>query len=150
MSLPERFDLTFINKNGKEERPVVIHRTVLGSIERFIGILIEHYGGRFPIWLAPVQVIILPITEHHVEKAREIYSSIFEKGFRVNFDDRSEKLGYKMREAEIMKIPYIVVIGEREIQERTVSVRKGGGKIVGSLKLEDFIQLMREEVEQKS
>lgn len=150
MSLPERFDLTFINKNGKEERPVVIHRTVLGSIERFIGILIEHYGGRFPIWLAPVQVIILPITEHHVEKAREIYSSIFEKGFRVNFDDRSEKLGYKMREAEIMKIPYIVVIGEREIQERTVSVRKGGGKIVGSLKFEDFIQLMREEVEQKS
>ncbi len=150
MSLPERFDLTFINKNGKAERPVVIHRTVLGSIERFIGILIEHYGGRFPIWLAPVQVIILPITEHHVEKAREIYSSIFEKGFRVNFDDRSEKLGYKMREAEIMKIPYIIVIGEREIQERTVSVRKGGGKIVGSLKFEDFIQLMREEVEQKS
>ena len=150
MSLPERFNLTFINKSGKEERPVVIHRTVLGSIERFIGILIEHYGGRFPMWLAPVQVIILPITEHHVEKAREIYNSIFEKGFRVNFDDRSEKLGFKMREAEIMKISYIVVIGEKEIQEKTVSVRKGGGKIVGSLKLEDFIQLMRGEVEEKS
>ncbi len=149
MSLPERFNLTFINKKGEEERPVVIHRTVLGSIERFIGILIEHYGGRFPTWLAPVQVIVMPITRDHVGKAKNVYQEIFESGFRVEIDDRNEKLGYKMREAELKKISYIVVIGQKEIQEGTISVRKGGGENLGSLKLENFIQLVKEEVKQK-
>lgn len=149
MSLPERFNLTFINKKGEEERPVVIHRTVLGSIERFIGILIEHYGGRFPTWLAPVQVIVMPITRDHVGKAKNVYQEIFESEFRVEIDDRNEKLGYKMREAELKKISYIVVIGQKEIQEGTISVRKGGGENLGSLKLENFIQLVKEEVKQK-
>lgn len=149
MSLPERFDLTYIDHEGKEQRPVVIHRTVLGSIERFIGILIEHYGGRFPLWLAPVQVIILPITSAHVNKARDVYQRIFDEGFRTNIDERSEKLGYKMREAETKKIPYIVVIGGKEIESDTLSVRKGGGKDLGSFSLEDFVTLIKEESEPK-
>ncbi len=147
MSFPERFDLTFINKNGEEERPVVIHRTVLGSIERFIGILIEHYGGRFPVWLAPVQVMVMPITRDHVTESREIYKKIFDWGFRVEIDERNEKLGYKMREAELKKIPFILVIGEKEINEQTVSVRKGGRQNIGSLVLDDFIALLSDEVE---
>ncbi len=149
MSLPERFDLTYINKDGKAVRPVVIHRTILGSIERFIGILIEHYGGRFPVWLAPVQAVIMPITDSHTHKAREIYERIFESGFRVQIDDRNEKLVYKMREAEVKKIPYIAVIGDKEIQEGNLSVRKGGGKGTGSLKLDEFLNVMAEEVGRK-
>lgn len=149
MSLPERFDLTFINKDGKAVRPVVIHRTILGSIERFIGILIEHYGGRFPVWLAPVQAVIMPITDRHADNAREIYNRVFESGFRVQIDDRNETLGYKMREAEVKKIPYIVVIGDKEIQEGNLSIRKGGGKVTGSLKPDEFLNVMKEEVGQK-
>jgi len=149
MSLPERFDLTFINSKGEEERPVVIHRTVLGSIERFIGILIEHYGGRFPVWLAPVQVVILPITRDHVEEAQKIYKELYNRGYRVQIDDRNEKLGYKMRESELKKIPYIVVIGEKEIKEGTISVRKGGRQDLGSFTLDNFIQLLSGEVNQK-
>jgi threonyl-tRNA synthetase len=145
MSFPERFDLNFVNREGKEERPVVIHRTVLGSLERFIGILIEHYGGRFPLWLAPVQVVILSITSDHIERAREIYEGLQERGFRVELDDRNEKLGYKMREAEVQKIPYIVVIGNREVEERTLSVRKGGGKDQGAYSLDTFVHMLEEE-----
>ncbi len=145
MFLPERFDLNFINKAGKEERPVVIHRTILGSIERFIAILIEHYGGRFPLWLAPIQVVVMPITRNHVEKAAEVYQRLLNEGFRTDMDDRNEKLGYKMREAEVKKIPYIVVIGEKEILEDTVSVRKGGSKDIVSLKLDMFIRSLYEE-----
>jgi len=149
MSLPERFDLTFINSKGEEERPVVIHRTVLGSIERFIGILIEHYGGRFPVWLAPVQIVILPITRDHVEEAQKIYKELYNRDYRVQIDDRNEKLGYKMRESELKKIPYIVVIGEKEIKEGTISVRKGGRQDLGSFTLDNFIQFLSGEVSQK-
>jgi threonyl-tRNA synthetase len=149
MSFPERFDLTFINSKGEEERPVVIHRTVLGSIERFIGILIEHYGGRFPVWFAPVQVVILPITRDHVEEAQKIYKELYNRGYRVQIDDRNEKLGYKMRESELKKIPYIVVIGEKEIKEGTISVRKGGRQDLGSFTLDNFIQFLSGEVSQK-
>ncbi|MGQ9616526.1 MAG: threonine--tRNA ligase [Spirochaetota bacterium] len=149
MSFPERFDLTFVNQYGKEERPVVIHRTVLGSIERFIGILIEHYGGRFPLWLAPVQVVVMSITRNHVKRATEVYRELVDAGFRVIIDDRNEKLGYKMREAEIKKVPYIVVIGERELKENTLSVRKGGGKGSGPYTINSFIQTLKEEKEMK-
>jgi threonyl-tRNA synthetase len=150
MAFPERFDLTYINSRGVEERPVVIHRTVLGSIERFIGILIEHYGGRFPLWLAPVQLIVLPITERQASHAEGIRDSLLEKGFRVELDDRNEKLGYKMREAETRKIPYIVVIGEKEVGSGTLSVRKGGGKDLGSITTESLLQLLGESVTRRS
>jgi len=146
MSFPERFDLTYINERGEEQRPVVIHRTVLGSIERFIGILIEHYGGRFPLWLSPVQVVVMSITRDHVQMAGEIYNSIKEEGFRVELDDRNEKLGYKMRDAETGKIPCILVIGEREIRDNTVSVRMGGGRQLGSMKLEELVKMLKEKV----
>lgn len=150
MSLPERFDLSFINRKGREERPVVIHRTVLGSLERFIGILIEHFGGRFPLWLAPVQVVVLPITKDHIPRAKEVCEQLLDRGFRAEIDDRNEKLGYKMREAEVKKIPYIVVIGNREVEEGTLSVRKGGGKDQGSFEFENFADLLEEEEKVKS
>jgi threonyl-tRNA synthetase len=149
MAFPERFDLKFINSEGAEQRPVVIHRTVLGSLERFIGILIEHYAGRFPTWLSPLQVVVMPITKDHISEAQKIYAAIAERGFKVELDDRNEKLGYKMREAELSKISYIVVIGQKEIDEHIISVRKGGGENLGSLTLDNFLQRLKEEVEKK-
>jgi len=150
MSLPERFNLSFINREGREERPVVIHRTVLGSLERFIGILIEHFGGRFPLWLAPVQVVVLSITKDHIPRTKEVYEQLLDRGFRAEIDDRNEKLGNKMREAEVNKIPYIVVIGNREVEEGTLSVRKGGGKDQGSFRFENFTDLLEEEEKARS
>ena len=147
MAFPERFDLTYIDHQGKEQRPVVIHRTVLGSMERFIGILIEHYGGRFPLWLAPIQVVVMPITRDHVEYAAGVYESLAAEGLRVEMDDRNQKLGYKMREAEVKKVPYIVVVGAKEIETETVSVRKGGKKDLGTMKLVELIVVMRDELE---
>jgi len=145
MAFPERFDLTYINSEGKEERPVVVHRTVLGSIERFIGILIEHYAGRFPLWLAPVQVAVLSITDAHAGRVEEMVDMLFQEGFRVIADTRNEKLGYKMREAEVKKIPYIAVIGDKELENDTLSIRHGGGKNIDSLKPESFLALLKEE-----
>ncbi len=150
MALPERFDLTFINSDGSEQRPVVIHRTVLGSLERFIGILIEHYAGRFPTWLSPVQVVVMPITKDHLTEAQKTHDVLAEHGFRTELDQRNEKLGYKMREAELNKVSYIVVIGQKEIEENTISVRKGGGENLGNLPLEIFLQKLQNEVEKKS
>ncbi len=139
MSLPERFDLTYVDKDGTEKRPVVIHRAILGSLERFIGILIEHYGGRFPVWLSPVQVIILPIADRHVDMAEEIKAKLFNSGIRVVVDSRNEKLGYKMREAEVKKIPYILVVGDKEVKDMSVSVRKGGKGDLGKFSVDEFI-----------
>lgn len=150
MSLPERFDLSYIDHEGKEQRPVVIHRTVLGSLERFIGILIEHYGGRFPLWLAPTQVVVMPITRDHAEHAAGVYESLKSEGLRAEIDDRNEKLGYKMREAEVKKIPYIVVIGAKEMETGTVSVRKSGRKDLGSMKLPELLSFMADEIEKRS
>ncbi|RKX93202.1 MAG: threonine--tRNA ligase [Spirochaetes bacterium] len=145
MSLPERFDLTYIDSDGTEKRPVVIHRAILGSLERFIGILVEHYGGRFPVWLSPVQVVIMPITERHIDASKDIYNSMFRAGLRVELDSRNEKLGYKMREAELKKVPYIVVVGDREIENKTISVRKSGKKDLGSFTVNDFINRVSDE-----
>jgi len=150
MSFPERFDLSYIDHEGKEQRPVVIHRTVLGSLERFIGILIEHYGGRFPLWLAPTQVVVMPITRDHAEHAAGVYESLKSEGLRAEIDDRNEKLGYKMREAEVKKIPYIVVIGAKEMETGTVSVRKSGRKDLGSMKLPELLAVMADEIEKRS
>lgn len=150
MAFPERFDLTYVSSEGKEERPVVIHRTVLGSLERFIGILIEHFGGRFPLWLAPVQVAVLSITHEHEQVALDYAQQLVGAGFRAEADVRSEKLGYKMREAETGKIPYILVVGDREIAEETVSVRKGGRKNLGSMEFSRFLEIIGDELRQKS
>ncbi len=149
MALPERFDLTYINNEGAEVRPVVIHRTVLGSLERFIGILIEHYAGRFPLWLAPVQVTVMSITSNHAQRASGVYKAIADAGFRAELDDRNEKLGFKMREAEVNKVPYMAVIGDREVEDGTVSVRGGGRKNIGSLEIDAFIERLVREVDEK-
>ena len=128
MLLPEKFDLTYVGEDGQKHRPVMIHRVAYGSIERFIGILIEHYAGAFPVWLAPVQVKILTITDKHKDYAYALKKEMFDKGIRTEVDDRNEKIGYKIRESQMSKTPYIIVIGDKEMEERKVAVRRHGEK----------------------
>ncbi len=139
-NLPERFDVTYVGEDGKEHRPIMIHRVVLGSMERFFGTLIEQYAGAFPVWLAPVQVKIVPIADRHTEYANKVYSKLFEKGFRVEVDSRSEKMNAKIRDAEKEKVPYILIIGDREANSDSVSVRKRKVGDLGVSKLEEFIE----------
>ena len=142
MQLPERFDLTYVGSDGAKHRPVMIHRVVLGSIERFIGILIEHFAGWFPVWLAPVQAIILPISDKHHEAAKAIFKQFEDSGIRVKIDLRAEKIGYRIRSAQGQRIPYMLVIGDREAEEGTVSVRaREDGQAVdkGALPVADVI-----------
>lgn len=143
--MPERFRLTYVDSDGKEKRPVMVHRAVFGSVERFLGILIEHYGGAFPTWLAPVQVRIATISEKQEASARALYEKLLEKGFRAELDIRPEKIGYKIREAEIEKIPYTLVIGDREVQNRRVSVRARGRKDLGEKSLGEFVKIIERE-----
>ncbi|MCR4420050.1 MAG: threonine--tRNA ligase [Clostridia bacterium] len=138
--LPEKFDLTYIGEDGQKHRPAMIHRVVFGSLERFIGILIEHYGGAFPLWLAPVQVKVLPIADRHREWAQKVADRLAEAGARVELDDRNEKIGYKIREAQLEKVPYMLVVGDREAAAGTVSVRHREGGDRGSAALEDFVE----------
>ena len=150
MLMPELFDLTYIGQDGEKHRPVMLHRTVLGSIERFIGILIEHFAGAFPTWLAPVQTIVLPIAERHLEYADSIKRTLEDNGIRVEVDARNEKIGYKIREAEIQKIPYMLVVGDNEAENGTVSVRKQKEGDQGSFVLEDFISGIKKEINDKA
>jgi len=145
-TLPERFDLEYIGPDGQPHRPVMIHRAPFGSLERLIGILIEHYGGAFPLWLAPVQVIVLPIADRHVPYAQQIRQHLEEEGFRVEVDARNEKTGFKVREAELRKIPYMLVVGDRDIANQTVSVRKRSAGDQGAMTLDAFIARLREEM----
>ncbi|HDM08790.1 MAG TPA: threonine--tRNA ligase, partial [Candidatus Omnitrophica bacterium] len=138
-TLPERFDLTYIGPDGARHRPAMIHRVILGAMERFLGILIEHYGGAFPLWLAPVQMVILPITERHHTYSEEVYQIIRSKDFRVEKDFRNEKLGFRIREAQIQKIPYMLVIGDREVENRGVSPRTREGKDLKCMELDAFL-----------
>ena len=147
MLLPERFELEYVGEDGQKHRPIMIHRVAYGSIERFIGILIEHYAGAFPAWLAPVQVSILPITDKQREYAKELSDKLFELGYRVNLDDRSEKIGYKIREAQLKKNPYMLIIGDKEMEAGTVSVRRRGEGEIGAMKFDEFLAMLKEEVE---
>ena len=147
--LPERFELEYTGADGQKHRPIMIHRVVFGSIERFIGILIEHFAGAFPLWLAPEQVRILPISERHHEKAREIYQQLFNAGMRVEIDERSEKIGYKIREAQLQKIPYMLIIGDNEAESGTVSVRRRGEGDLGAVKTEAFLATALAEITAK-
>ena len=149
MLLPEKFDLTYTGEDGLKHRPVMIHRVVYGSIERFIGILIEHYAGAFPAWLAPQQVRILPITDKHVAYAKELADKMFDLGLRVHLDDRNEKLGYKIREAQVQKVPYTLVVGDKEMEECTVNVRRRGEGDIGAMKQADFIAMLQQEIAEK-
>lgn len=147
--LPERFELEYTGADGQKHRPIMIHRVVFGSIERFIGILIEHFAGAFPLWLAPEQVRILPISERHHEKAREIYRQLFDAGMRVEINERSEKIGYKIREAQLQKIPYMLIIGDKEAESGTVSVRRRGEGDLGAVKTEAFLATALAEITAK-
>lgn len=148
--LPERFDLTYVGEDGKNtHRPVVIHRGVISTMERFIAYLIEEYKGAFPTWLAPEQVKILPISDKFNEYAYELKNILSKNDIRVTVDDRAEKIGFKIREAQLSKIPYSLVVGEKELEEKTVSVRKRGEGDKGSMKFDDFIQMILDEVQSK-
>ena len=147
--LPERFELEYTGADGLKHRPIMIHRVVFGSIERFIGILTEHFAGAFPLWLAPEQVRILPISGRHHEKAREVYRQLFDAGLRVELDERSEKIGYKIREAQLQKIPYMLVIGDKEAESGTVSVRRRGEGDTGAVETEAFIETALAEIKAK-
>lgn len=147
--MPERFELEYTGEDGEKHRPVMIHRTCLGSIERFIGILIEHYAGAFPTWLAPVQVKILPITDRHLDYCRQLAEEYKEHGIRVEVDERNEKVGYKIREAQLNKIPYMLIVGDKEVEEGTVSVRARSQGDIGAMAADRFLELIKEEIEVK-
>lgn len=149
MQLPKRFNLEYIDENGEKKEPVMIHRVIYGSIDRFFGIITENFAGAFPVWLAPVQVKILPISEKFIDKCNEVKAELEKYGIRVEVDDRDEKIGYKIRSAASMKIPYMIIIGEEEINSNTISLRGRKNENVSGLKLEDFIQRIRKEIKDK-
>jgi threonyl-tRNA synthetase len=136
--MPERFELEYIGQDGQKHRPVIIHRAPFGSLERFVGILIEHFAGEFPVWLAPTQVAVLPISDVFIEYAREVYETLKDSDVRVELDDRNEKVGYKIRDWETKKVPFMLVVGEKEKVGGLVSVRQHKKGDQGTVKREEF------------
>jgi threonyl-tRNA synthetase len=150
MQMPKRFDLKYFDADGVQKTPVVIHRVIYGSLERFIGVLIEHLAGNLPTWLSPIQIAVLPIADRHNEYASSVISQLSSQGIRAELDDRSEKLGAKVRDAQMQKIPYMLVIGDKEVENRKVSVRKRDGTDLGSLDLNKFMEMVKMEINSKS
>ena len=148
--LPQRFELDYIGSDGEKHRPIVIHRVIFGSIERFIGILIEHFAGKFPTWLSPVQVKILPISDKFVDYADEVKESLESKGVRVEVDLRTEKIGYKIREARNERVPYIIVVGEKEKNDKTISLRSRDNGDEGIVDLSKFSDRILDEIKNRS
>lgn len=150
MNLPERFDITYIDDKGEKVRPVMLHRVIFGSIERFIGILIEHFAGVFPLWLAPVQVKVLPVNnEYHLDYAKEVTELLKDKGFKVELDAREEKLGYRIREGQMDKVPYLLVLGNNERDEKTVTYRKHGEQKQITVPFDDFVAMLNQQIVDK-
>lgn len=148
-NLPERFDVTYVGADGAEHRVVMIHRTVLGSMERFVGGLIEHYGGNFPVWLSPVQVKVLPVTDAQVERAGSVSERLVSENIRAEADLRREKLSAKIRDAEIAKVPYMAIIGEREAKSETLSIRKKKEGDIGVVPIAAFVERLKGEIERR-
>jgi len=148
-NFPEKFDLIYIGKDGKQHRPVMVHRAILGSLERFMGILIEHYAGAFPVWLAPVQATIIPITNRHVDYANKVAQKLKEENIRIEVDDRNTTASAKIRNAELQKIPYILVVGDKEIKSKSVNVRVRGEKVLGPMPLNKFTTLITQDIDKK-
>jgi threonyl-tRNA synthetase len=144
--LPERFDMSFVGEDGKDHRPYMIHRALLGSMERFMGVLIEHYGGAFPVWLAPVQAVLIPIADRHLDYADEVLAQLKQVGLRVEVDSRSERMNAKIRDAQMQKVPYMLVIGDREIEEGQLAVRMRSGDDLGAISVESFKERILGEV----
>jgi threonyl-tRNA synthetase len=145
----ERFDLTYIGADNAEHRPVIIHRAIFGSFERFIALLIEHFAGAWPLWLAPVQAVVLPISDRHLPYARSVTDRLASAGLRVELDDRQEKIGYKIREAQLQKVPYMLVTGDREAADGTVSVRSRSSGDLGPRSVDEFVRAALEEIARK-
>jgi threonyl-tRNA synthetase len=148
--LPERFDLTYVGADNTAHRPVVIHRAIFGSFERFLALLIEHFAGAWPLWLAPVQVAVLPLADRHLEFATQAQAALVAAGLRADLDARIEKIGYKIREAQLQKVPYMLVVGDREVAEGAVSVRGRSAGDLGARPLAEFVRLASEEVASKA
>ena len=149
-NLPEKFDISYIEEDGQRHQPIMLHRALMGSLERFFGCLIEHYAGAFPLWLAPVQVVLLPITDNHAEYANKIAQQLEESGIRVEKDLRNEKIGFKIREAQLQKIPYMIVLGDKEVESSTLGVRKRRSKETRTLDLKTFLDEINEAVENRA
>lgn len=150
MNLPERFDITYIDDKGEKVRPIMIHRVIFGSIERFIGILIEHFAGVFPLWLAPVQIKVLPVNnEYHLEYAKEVTELLQNEGFKVEMDAREEKLGYRIREGQMEKVPYLLVLGNNERDEKTVTYRKHGEQAQTTVPFDEFVTMLNKQIKDK-
>jgi threonyl-tRNA synthetase len=145
-NLPKRFKIQYMDKDGQHKEVVVIHRALYGSIERFMGCLIEHYAGAFPLWLAPVQTVVMPITDKERKFAQDIMEKCRKQGLRTEMNDKSEKINFRIREAELQKVPYILVVGAKEIQDKTVSMRKRSRGNMGAMKLKDFFSLIEPEL----
>lgn len=148
--MPERFELEYIGPDGEKHRPIMLHRVIYGSIERFIGILTEHFAGAFPTWLAPVQVRVLPISDKHYAYAQNVYGRLLENDIRAELDDRNEKVGYKIREAQLQKIPYMLIVGDKEVEQGTVSLRSRKEGDLGAISLSEFIEKILKEIATKA
>jgi threonyl-tRNA synthetase len=146
-NLPERFDLTYVDKKGKKKRPIMIHRALLGSLERFIGVLLENYGGALPLWLSPEQIWIIPVGKRHEKYAKEIVNELTSYELRVKLKNENETVSKKIREGEIQKIPYLLVVGDKEMKSKSVRIRERGKGDVGEMKLTDFIEKVKMEIE---
>jgi threonyl-tRNA synthetase len=148
-TLPERFDLTFVGEDGQQHRPYMIHRALLGSMERFMGVLIEHFGGAFPVWLSPVQVVLVPIADRHLAYAQGVAENLNAAGLRVDVDDRGERMNAKIRDAQNQKIPYMLVIGDREVENNTISVRLRSEENLGAMSLNEFVKHAKQDIESR-
>jgi threonyl-tRNA synthetase len=147
-TLPERFDLTYVASDGERKRPVMVHRVILGSIERFIGVLIEHFAGSFPLWISPVQAVIVTVTENQIPFAKDVYKRLRDAGIRVQSDLRNEKLSFKIREAQLQKTPYMLVIGDKEVEQGAVTARYRDGKNLDPMTPEEFVDFVIQECKQ--
>jgi threonyl-tRNA synthetase len=148
-TLPQRFGLEFVAEDGKRHQPLMVHRALYGSIERFFGTLVEHYAGAFPLWLAPVQAVVMPITDRQQEYAQKVHEKLLAAGLRSQLDDRKEKVNLKIREAQLQKVPYMLVVGDKEVEAATVAVRHRKHADLGAKPLDEFIQEMLGQVESK-
>lgn len=145
-NIPERLDITYRGADSKDYRPIMIHRALMGSLERFFGVLIEHYAGAFPLWLSPIQISLLTISERHVEYCRQIFASLIKEGIRVDTDEENEKIGYKIRKATVFKTPYMCIIGDKEMENNTITMRKRNGENIGEMPVEKLITFLKEEI----
>jgi len=149
-TLPKRFALSYIGPDGQPHQPVMLHRALLGSVERFMGVLIEHYAGAFPVWLAPVQAVVVPIAERHRAYAVQVKDRLVDAGLRVELDDRNEKMGYKIREAQTAKVPFMLVTGDKEVQSGQVAVRNRFDGDLGAQSLDEFVQRIKGYIESRA